>query len=78
MGLRKQDFDGIGGSDMAMFTEVTGSQAIWTAISRTLAAGAPDPPTNRLEQYVKAIWEYATRELTGAAGNPWYYYRQMM
>jgi hypothetical protein len=39
---------------------------IWTNAVRTLATGTPDAPTTPETWIAKAIWEYATRELTGA------------
>lgn len=40
------------------------AQAVWEYVTRTLASGTPDTPTNRQELYAEAVWEYVTRELT--------------
>lgn len=47
---------------------ITISDAVWTAISRTLAGGVAAAPTTASERLADSIWTYGTRTLTSGSG----------
>jgi len=47
-------------------TPETIAEAVWENVTRTLASGTPDPPSDLAEEYAEAVWEYVTRTLTDA------------